>query len=44
VLDEGPWLFDNFNMVIERIAPGTVPATVELNHIDVWLQVYRLPF
>jgi 14-3-3 protein epsilon len=44
VLDEGPWLFDNFNMVIERIAPGIVPATVELNHIDVWLQVYRLPF
>jgi 14-3-3 protein epsilon len=44
VLDEGPWLFDNFNLVIERIAPGVVPATVELNHLDVWLQVYRLPF
>jgi 14-3-3 protein epsilon len=44
VLDEGPWLFDNFNLVIERIAPGVVPASVELNHLDVWLQVYRLPF
>jgi 14-3-3 protein epsilon len=44
VLDEGPWLFDSFNLVIERIAPGVVPATVDLNHLDVWLQVHRLPF
>jgi hypothetical protein len=44
VLDEGPWLFDNFNLVIERIAPGVVPASVELNHLDIWLQVFRLPF
>jgi hypothetical protein len=26
VTDEEPWLFDNFNIVIERIAPGVVPA------------------
>jgi 14-3-3 protein epsilon len=44
VLDEGPWLFDNFNLVIERIAPGVVPASVELNHLDIWMQVFRLPF
>jgi 14-3-3 protein epsilon len=44
VLDEGLWLFDNFNLVVERIAPGVVPASVELNHLDIWLQVYRLPF
>jgi 14-3-3 protein epsilon len=44
VLDEGMWLFDNYNLVIERIAPGVVPASVELNHLDIWLQVYRLPF
>jgi 14-3-3 protein epsilon len=44
VLDEGPWLFDNFTMVIERIAPGVVPASVELNHVDIWLQVHHLPF
>jgi 14-3-3 protein epsilon len=44
VVDEGPWLFDNYNLVIERIAPGVVPATVDLNHIDIWLHVHQLPF
>jgi 14-3-3 protein epsilon len=44
VLDEGPWLFDSYNIIVERIAPGVVPASVELNHLDIWLQVYRLPF
>jgi hypothetical protein len=28
--------------VIEQIAPGVVPASVELNHIDLWLQVRHL--
>jgi HAMP domain-containing protein len=31
-------------MVIERIAPGTVPASVALNSLDIWLQVHNLPF
>jgi hypothetical protein len=44
VIDEGPWLFDSFNMVIERISPGVVPASVDLNHLDMWLQVHHLPF
>jgi hypothetical protein len=44
VMDEGPWLFDNYNMVIERISPSVVPASVDLNHIDLWLQVHQLPF
>jgi 14-3-3 protein epsilon len=44
VLDDGPWLFDNYNMVIERIAPSVVPASIDLNHLDLWLQVHNLPF
>jgi hypothetical protein len=44
VLDEGPWLFDNYNMVIERIAPCVVPASVNLNYLDLWIQVHHLPF
>jgi 14-3-3 protein epsilon len=44
VIDEGPWLFDNFNIVIERIVTGVVPASVDLNHLDLWLQVHHLPF
>jgi hypothetical protein len=44
VLDEGPWLFDNYNMVIERIAPCVVSASVNLNYLDLWIQVHHLPF
>jgi hypothetical protein len=44
VVDEGPWLFDNYNLVIERIAPGVVPASVDLNFLEIWLQVHHLPF
>jgi hypothetical protein len=44
VLEEGPWLYDNYNMVVERIAPGVVPASVNLNHLDIWVQVHQLPF
>jgi hypothetical protein len=44
VLDEGPWLFDNFNIVIERISPAVVPSSGDLNHLDMWLQVHHLPF
>jgi hypothetical protein len=31
-------------MVIERIAPGVVPASVDLNFLDLWIQVHHLPF
>jgi len=44
VLDEGPWLYDNFHIVIDRIAPGAVANFVPLNHIDFWVQVHGLPF
>lgn len=40
VMDEGPWLYDNFNMVIERISPGVVLSSVNLNHMDIWVQVH----
>jgi len=44
VLDEGPWLYDNFHIVVDRIAPGAVANFVPLNHIDFWVQVHGLPF
>jgi hypothetical protein len=31
-------------MVIEKIAPGVVPASVDLNFLDLWIQVHHLPF
>jgi hypothetical protein len=44
VLEEGPWLYDNYNMVVERIAPDVVPTSVYLNHMDIWVQIHQLPF
>jgi len=44
VLDDGPWLYDNFHLVAEKIAPGVVPSSVDLNHMDMWVQVHFLPF
>jgi len=44
VLDEGPWLYDNFHVAVDRIYPGVVPNLVPLNHIDFWVQVHGLPF
>jgi len=44
ILDKGPWLYDNFHIVMDRISPGVVPNFVPLNHIDFWVQVHGLPF
>jgi len=32
ILDDGPWLYDNFHIVMDRIQPGVVPISVDLNH------------
>lgn len=44
VMEEGPRLYDNFHLVVERITPGVVPRTVALNHLDMWVQIHGLPF
>ena len=41
---EGPWLYDNFHIVMDLIAPGVVPASFPLNHMDIWAQVHGLSF
>ncbi|KEH38169.1 DUF4283 domain protein [Medicago truncatula] len=42
ILDEGPWLYDNFHIVMDRISPGVVPNSVPLTHVDFWVQVHGL--
>ena len=44
VLEEGPWLYDNYNLVVDCIAPGVVSSSLDLNHLDIWVQVHQLPF
>jgi len=47
VLDEGPWLYDNFHIVMDRISPGVVPNLVPLNHIELgpgsWITLWVYP-
>ncbi|AES77528.1 DUF4283 domain protein [Medicago truncatula] len=44
ILDDGPWLYDNFHIVMDSIHPSVVPISVDLNHLDIWVQVHGLPF
>jgi len=44
ILNEGPWLYDNFHIAMDRISPSVVLSLIPLNHIDFWVQVRGLPF
>ena len=37
VLEEGPWMYDNFHIVMDHIFPGAVASFVPLNDIDFWV-------
>jgi len=36
--------FKNFNIVLQKIAPGDIPKAVALDKMDIWVQVHDLPF
>ncbi|MCH88761.1 hypothetical protein A2U01_0009653, partial [Trifolium medium] len=44
VLEKGPWSYDNCMIILQRIAPGTVPKDVALDKMEIWIQVHNLPF
>lgn len=44
VLNGGPWLFDNFMLTLAKIQPGDEVMAVPLDHIDIWVQIFNLPF
>jgi hypothetical protein len=44
VLNGGPWSYENFMIILQKIAPGTVPKEVILDKMDMWVQVHNLPF
>lgn len=44
VLNGEPWFFENFNIVLQKIAPGAVLKAVALDKWDIWAQVHDLPF
>ena len=44
VLTGGPWTYDNHLLILHWIQPGEGPNQIPLNSIDVWVQVFDLPF
>lgn len=44
VLAGGPWLFDNYMLVLAKIQPGDPFLNVPLDHMDMWVQIFNLPF
>ncbi|KAK6143054.1 hypothetical protein DH2020_023402 [Rehmannia glutinosa] len=43
VLDEGPWFFDNYLLILHRIKTGDVPSSLPLFSVPFWIQIYDLP-
>ena len=42
VMDGCPWSFNRRALVMSRLKEGENPRTVELNHMNLWVQVYDL--
>lgn len=43
VFEGGPWIFDNCMLLLRKVYPGELPATVPLFHLNIWVQIYFLP-
>jgi hypothetical protein len=44
VMKNGPWSFENQMLVLKEIIPGDSPTTVGLDKLEMWVQVFNLPF
>ncbi|PNY15691.1 hypothetical protein L195_g012392 [Trifolium pratense] len=44
VFQAGPWTFDNHMLVLKKLAVGDEPLAVKLDEIEVWVQIFNLPF
>lgn len=43
VLQNGPWTFDGFLLVLKKLEIGEAIADVQFNEAEVWVQVFNLP-
>jgi hypothetical protein len=39
----GPWTFDNFTLVVERLKVGVPLHDIPLFHVNFWVQIYNIP-
>lgn len=44
IVQQGPWLFDNFPLMWSKISVGSDPYTMPLDTIECWVQVQNPPF
>ncbi|KAK6147743.1 hypothetical protein DH2020_018655 [Rehmannia glutinosa] len=44
VQSNGPWTFDNLMLITKRLLIGEQPSKVLLFNVEIWVQVYDLPF
>ncbi|CAJ2667227.1 unnamed protein product [Trifolium pratense] len=42
VIKGGPWLFDNFTLVIERLKVGVALHDIPLYHVNFWVQIHNV--
>ena len=44
VLNNGPWSFDNYYLLLRRWEKGMNASTIKFTHCPLWVQVWGLPF
>ncbi|XP_075662916.1 uncharacterized protein LOC142632378 [Castanea sativa] len=44
VLNNGPWSFDNYLLLLRRWEKGMNANTIKFTHCSMWVQVWGLPF
>ncbi|VFQ67019.1 unnamed protein product [Cuscuta campestris] len=44
ILDDGPWSYDNAMLLCVKATVGDNIRPADLNFLDIWVQVYGLPF
>ncbi|GAU48815.1 hypothetical protein TSUD_99870 [Trifolium subterraneum] len=43
VIKGGPWLFDNYTLVIDRMKVGVALHDIPLYHVNFWVQIHNVP-
>ncbi|PNX92542.1 ribonuclease H [Trifolium pratense] len=43
VIKGGPWTFDNFTLIIDRLKVGVALHDIPLFHVNFWVQVHHVP-
>ncbi|XP_058761828.1 uncharacterized protein LOC131635240 [Vicia villosa] len=43
IFQGGPWLFDNFMLVLRKTKFGEEPLALPLNEAEIWVQIHQLP-